>query len=182
MTPLLSNTIISVSSLNILSLLFYTSARHRGVGLRRWRASYEHAEAFLLNTLFIAVFSETPGGVQTKYSVNKQEVNECNWRNITIQHGYTYCRCWGRIYLLMDIKTTKARRYSVRQTLPISSLSFILFLQQRLLSVTASVDRIIKYYVFKRCFESGDMNNGCKMLLCSLHCIDIIVCHQWQCF
>lgn len=33
--------------------------------------------AFMLNILFIAVFSETAGSVQTKHFVRKQKVNEC---------------------------------------------------------------------------------------------------------
>ncbi len=38
------------------------------------------AEAFMVNALSTAVISERPEGVHTKYSVNKQQVNECPGR------------------------------------------------------------------------------------------------------
>lgn len=50
-------------------------------------------EAFMLNALFVAVFSETPGGVQRKYSVNKLTSVLCyHFRSLftlfcVLQHG-----------------------------------------------------------------------------------------------
>lgn len=38
-------------------------------------------KAFMLNMLFVAVFSETLGGVQTEHSMKNQEGNECYRKN-----------------------------------------------------------------------------------------------------
>lgn len=38
-------------------------------------------------TLFIAICSKTPVGVQTKYSVDMQEVNKCYWKNVSRKVG-----------------------------------------------------------------------------------------------
>lgn len=60
----------------------------------------------MLNALFVAVFTEMAGDVQTKYFANKQQFTECYPKNVIIQHRpntvfpyYNYC-CYLQIEIL----------------------------------------------------------------------------------
>ena len=98
--------------------------------LRRWHVLQACTEAFMPSALLGAIHSGTPGGVQTKYSVDKQGVNE-----------------WlpeRKVGCLATVVNTKHRRRTCRQTLHLCSVIYWI-----LLSLT-SMSKII----FRLCSAS----------------------------
>lgn len=98
--------------------------------------------------------SGTPGGAQTQHSVKKQEVNECDQKNVTkLPVGYA-TRQWGRTVIQCEHGQTLSRSFIITQSpLREKSRTFELFhLEVKKLSVSRGcpVSETGKYTITRR--------------------------------